>query len=56
MTTANPVFYASQTSDTQAVQPLDARGTRRLGIDAGLISFIVRAVLAVGLLGYLIIH
>jgi hypothetical protein len=56
MTTANPVFYASQTSDSEAVQPSDAEGARCMGVDASLVSFIVRAVLAVGLLGFLIIH
>jgi len=56
MLTANPVLYASQTSDSEASQSPNAAGARRMGIDASLISLVVRAVLAVGLLGYLIFH
>ena len=56
MTTAHPVLYASQTSDTAAVRPANAAGAQRMAVDASLLSFIVRAVLAASLLGYLIIH
>jgi hypothetical protein len=56
MTMANPVFYASQTSDAEAVRPSDAAAARGIGVDTSLLSFIFRAILAVGLLGYLIIH
>jgi hypothetical protein len=56
MTTAHPVLYASQTSESADVRPPNAAGARHFGIDASLASFIFRAVLAVGLLGTLIIH